>query len=93
VAPVRIYVSGERVTSIIRVTRSGFHRSVLRLLVTANVVPISPFLVTMMMETIRYFEMSVLMRVKGLNIIEDDILHSHCLENLKSCIAFTGWAL
>jgi hypothetical protein len=26
-------------------------------------------------------------------IPEDDILHSHCRENLKSYIAFTGWTL
>jgi hypothetical protein len=26
-------------------------------------------------------------------IPEDDILHSHCRENVKSYIALTGWAL
>jgi hypothetical protein len=26
-------------------------------------------------------------------IPDDDILHSHCRENLKSYIALTGWAL
>jgi hypothetical protein len=29
----------------------------------------------------------------GLYIPEDDILHSHCRENLKSYISLTGWAL
>jgi hypothetical protein len=29
----------------------------------------------------------------GLYIPEDDILHSHCLEILRSYIALTGWAL
>jgi hypothetical protein len=29
----------------------------------------------------------------GLYIPEDDILHSHGRENLKSYIALTGWAL
>jgi hypothetical protein len=29
----------------------------------------------------------------GFYIPEDDILHSHCRENLKSYIALTGWAL
>jgi hypothetical protein len=29
----------------------------------------------------------------GCHIREDDILHSHCHENLKSYIALTGWAL
>jgi hypothetical protein len=28
-----------------------------------------------------------------LYILEDDILHSHCRENLRSYIALTGWAL
>jgi hypothetical protein len=29
----------------------------------------------------------------GFYIPEDDILHSHCRENLKSYIALTGWTL
>jgi hypothetical protein len=29
----------------------------------------------------------------GFYIPEDDILHSHRLENFKSYIALTGWAL
>jgi hypothetical protein len=29
----------------------------------------------------------------GFYIPEDEILHSHCRENLKSCIALTGWTL
>jgi hypothetical protein len=29
----------------------------------------------------------------GFNISEDNILHSHCRENIKSYIALTGWAL
>jgi hypothetical protein len=29
----------------------------------------------------------------GFYIPEDDILHSHCHENLKSYIALTGWTL
>jgi hypothetical protein len=28
----------------------------------------------------------------GFYIPEDDILHRHCRENLKSYIALTGWA-
>jgi hypothetical protein len=64
-----------------------------RLLVTANVVPSSPILVTMMMEALSYSETSVLTRATGRNIPEDDILHSHHRENLKSYIALTGWTL
>jgi hypothetical protein len=29
----------------------------------------------------------------GFYIPEDDILHSHCRENLKSYIALTAWTL
>jgi hypothetical protein len=29
----------------------------------------------------------------GFYIPEDDILHGHCRENLKSYITLTGWAL
>jgi hypothetical protein len=29
----------------------------------------------------------------GFYIPEDDILHSHCRENLKSYIALNGWTL
>jgi hypothetical protein len=54
----RTDASEERNASIIRVTRIGelgtkfFLRGVLRLLVTANVVPNSPILVTLMMDAI-----------------------------------------
>jgi hypothetical protein len=68
-------------------------RSVLRLLVTANVVPTSLTLVTLMIEAIYSSETSVLTRSAWRNITEDGILHSHRRENLKSYIALTGWAL
>jgi hypothetical protein len=44
--------------------------------VTANVVPISPILVTLMMEAIRSTETSVLSRGTQRHIPEDDILHT-----------------
>jgi hypothetical protein len=51
-----------------------FLRSVLRLLVTANVVPSSMILVILMMEAIRSSETSVLTRATWRNISEDGVL-------------------
>jgi hypothetical protein len=67
VALVKPNVSRERV---------AFLRSMLRLLVTANV-PSSPIIVIHMMEAIHSFEMSVLTRAARRHIPEDGILHSH----------------
>jgi hypothetical protein len=70
-----------------------FLRSVHPLLVSANVVPSSVIRVTLMMVVLHSFETSVLTTATRRNIPEDDILHSHCRENLKSYIALTGWTL
>jgi hypothetical protein len=64
-----------------------------RLLITANVVPSSLILVTLMKEALSSSETSVLTRATRRNIPEDTILHSHRHENIKSYIALTGWAL
>jgi hypothetical protein len=59
-------------------------RSVRRLLCTANAVPRSTNLVTLMMEALLFSETSVLMRAARPNITEDDILYLIVLENLWS---------
>jgi hypothetical protein len=45
------------------------------------------------MEAVGSFKTLLLTRATRPTIPEDDILHSHCLENLKSYIALTGWTL
>jgi hypothetical protein len=52
-----------------------FLRSVHRLLVTANIVPNSPILVTLMMETLHSFGTSAVTRATRRNNPEEGILH------------------
>jgi hypothetical protein len=77
--------------SIIRVTRIDELGTTLavnsnrrRLLVTANVVPSSPILVTLIMEAVHSSEKSVLKSATLRNIPEDGVLCSHRREVLNS---------
>jgi hypothetical protein len=93
VALIRTDVSEKLSASIMRVTRISELRSFRRLLVTANVVSVSPILVTLVMEALSSSETSILTRAIPRNFPEDGILHSHRRENLKSYIALTDWTL
>jgi hypothetical protein len=52
-------------------------RSLHLVLVTANVVPSSPRLLTLMMEAMRSSETSIITRAARNNILQNDIFHFH----------------
>jgi hypothetical protein len=82
-------VSEEAIASISRVIRI----SNLRLLATANIVSGTLILITLMMGAISSSLTSLLTRATRRHIPDDGNLHVYLLENLKSYVALTGWAL
>jgi hypothetical protein len=73
-----------RSAALVRTNVSEEHVAyLLQLLCTANIVPSSPILVTLMMEAIRSSETSVLTRATCRHMPEDGILHCHRRENLS----------
>jgi hypothetical protein len=90
---IRTDVPGERIASIIKVTRIGelgtvavFLRSMLRLLVNANDVPSSLILVTLMMEAVRSSETSFATRTTPRNFPEHIIFRLLPSFFLKCCV-------
>jgi hypothetical protein len=73
-----------RRVALLRTNIRIFLRRVPKLLVTANVLPISPIVLSLITEAIRSSDTSVLTRSTRHNIPEDDILHRHRRENVKS---------
>jgi hypothetical protein len=95
VAVVRTDVSEERIVSIIRMTRIGglrttlarceeMFRSVLRLLVTDNVIPSYPILVTLKKGVMHSSETAVHIRNKRRYIPEEGYIHKYRCDNLGS---------
>jgi hypothetical protein len=95
VALIRNNVSEERIACIIRVESITlvFLRSVLQLLVIANIVPSALILSTLMMQAILSSETCALTGGTRYHVPEDDILRSHLRGNLKSYRMTIYWEI
>jgi hypothetical protein len=83
VALVRTDFSEQEFVSIIKLTRIGdLGTTLLLLLITTNVIPSSPIHVTLIMEGMHFYEMSVLTKTTLRNIKEDGIIPIQHRENL-----------
>jgi hypothetical protein len=82
---IRVKTIGELGTLVVTSNRSKPRRnSISSIPVSADVVPSSLTLVTLMMAAIRSYETSILTKATRCNISEGGILHSYRRENLKS---------
>jgi hypothetical protein len=84
-------VSAKLNASIIRVT--VFLRSVFLLVVTTNVVPISPILLIIMMEVIRFWKTSVLIRVTAAKTSESYMTLSDWTLQLRCNVFYVKYEL
>jgi hypothetical protein len=93
VAVVKTDVSEGSITFIISLNRISQLESTLAVTITADALPSSLIPSCLKMEVILSYETSVLTRTTRRHIPDEDNLHSHCRENLKSYITLTGWTL